>query len=46
MPQRRQLPESLAPLARRNALELTYKYYAVDLQRLLEAVARIVGETT
>jgi tetratricopeptide (TPR) repeat protein len=44
MPQRQQLPESLAPLSRRNALELTYNRYGYDLERLLEAVGRVLGQ--
>jgi TIR domain len=43
MPGRQQLPESLVPLARRNALELSYNRYAYDLGRLLEAVEKVVG---
>jgi hypothetical protein len=31
MPRRQQLPDSLAPLARRNALELTYNRYEYEL---------------
>jgi tetratricopeptide (TPR) repeat protein len=45
MPGRQQLPDTLMPLARRNALELSYNRYAYDLQRLLEAVERTVGHT-
>jgi tetratricopeptide (TPR) repeat protein len=44
MPQRQQLPESLAPLSRRNALELSYNRYGYDLERLLEAVGRVLGQ--
>jgi tetratricopeptide (TPR) repeat protein len=44
MPQRQQLPESLAPLSRRNALELSYNRYGYDLGRLLEAVERVLGQ--
>jgi hypothetical protein len=46
MPRRQQLPDSLVPLARRNALELSYNRYAYDLGRLLEAVEKVVGHTT
>jgi hypothetical protein len=42
MPRHQQLPESLMPLARRNALELTYNRYEYDLGRLLKAVEKIV----
>jgi tetratricopeptide (TPR) repeat protein len=44
MPQRQQLPESLAPLSRRNALELSHNRYRYDLGRLLEAVERVLGQ--
>jgi hypothetical protein len=44
MPQRQQLPESLAPLSRRNALELSYNRYGYDLGRLLEAVERVLSQ--
>jgi hypothetical protein len=43
MPRRQQLPESLVPLTRRNALELTHSRYAYDIGRLLEVVERVVG---
>jgi hypothetical protein len=43
MPGRQQLPDSLVPLARRNALELSYNRYAYDLGRLLEVIERIMG---
>jgi WD40 repeat protein len=43
MPGRHQLPDGLAPLARRNALELSYNRYAYDVGRLLEAVERVMG---
>lgn len=43
MPRRQELPESLAPLARRNALELSYNRYAYDVGRLIEAVERTFG---
>jgi putative sterol carrier protein len=45
MPRRQQLPESLAPFARRNALELTNNRYAYDVKRLVAAVKRVVSET-
>jgi tetratricopeptide (TPR) repeat protein len=45
MPRPQQLPDSLAPLARRNALELTYNRYDYDLGRLLKAVEKVVGQT-
>jgi hypothetical protein len=38
MPGRQQLPDSLWPLALRNALELSHNRYAHDIDRLLEAV--------
>jgi hypothetical protein len=44
MPQRQQLPESLAPFSRRNALELSYNRYGYDLGRLLEAIERVLGQ--
>jgi tetratricopeptide (TPR) repeat protein len=44
MPRRQQLPDSLVPLARRNALELTYTRYEYDLGRLLAAVETVVGQ--
>jgi hypothetical protein len=34
----------LAPLSRRNALELSYNRYGYDLGRLLEAVERVLGQ--
>jgi hypothetical protein len=43
MPRRHELPESLMPLARRNALELTHNRYTYDLGRLLEAVETVLG---
>src|SRR4029453_17471166 len=45
MPDGRQLPESLAPLTRRNALDLSYNRYAHDLERLVEAVGNVIGRT-
>jgi tetratricopeptide (TPR) repeat protein len=44
MPRRQELPKTLAPLARRNALELSHNRYAYDLGRLLEAVERVLGQ--
>jgi len=38
MPRRQELPEELAPLARRNALELSYNRFEYELERLIEAV--------
>ena len=46
MPRRQQLPDSLEPLVRRNALELSYNRYSYDLGRLLEAVEKVVGQPT
>jgi hypothetical protein len=43
MPGRQQLPDSLAALARRNALELSCNRYAYDIGRLLEAVEKAMG---
>lgn len=45
MPRRQELPESLAPLARRNALELSYNRYAYDVGRLIEVVERTLEGT-
>jgi Tol biopolymer transport system component len=46
MPRRQELPDSLAPLARCNALGLSYDRYAYDLERLLDAVGRVAGDAT
>jgi hypothetical protein len=49
MPRGQELPDSLAPLARRNALGLSYDRYAYDLERLLDVVSRVggvAGDTT
>jgi TIR domain len=45
MPRPQQLPESLAPMTRRNALELTYNRYSDDLSHLLKEVERILART-
>jgi hypothetical protein len=44
MPGEDQLPESLCPLARRNALELSNTRFAADTQRLVAAVREALGE--
>jgi tetratricopeptide (TPR) repeat protein len=45
MPQRQQLPDSLEPLTRRNALNLRgYPREADDLRRLVTAVSRTLGQ--
>lgn len=43
MPRHQQLPHSLWPLTRRNALDLSYIRYPDDIRRLLEAVDKILG---
>ena len=40
MPRRRDLPEALAPLARRNAIELSETRFHADVNRLIEAIER------
>jgi tRNA A-37 threonylcarbamoyl transferase component Bud32 len=44
-PQAKDLPEALAPLARRNAMRLDHETFRSDLDALLGAVTRIVGRT-
>jgi tetratricopeptide (TPR) repeat protein len=44
MPRRQELPPELAPLARRNALELSYNRFEYELERLVEAVDRVIGQ--
>ena len=41
MPSQADLPEALAPLARRNALEITDSRWDYDVGRLLTALARV-----
>jgi putative sterol carrier protein len=43
MPRSQELPDSLAPLARRNALKLSSDRYAFDMGRLLHAIEGIVA---
>jgi len=43
MPGADELPEDLAPLARRNALELADQYWKWGIRELLEALEEIVG---
>ena len=43
MPRRQELPTELAPLARRNALELSYNRFEYELERLVKAVERVIG---
>ena len=43
MPRDDQVPDSLAPLVRRNALELSYNRYAYDLERLVNALGEVMG---
>jgi hypothetical protein len=43
MPGRQQLPESLGPLTRRNALELSYNRYAYDIEQLLQVIDKTLG---
>jgi hypothetical protein len=45
MPRAQQLPHSLAPLTRRNALELTYDRYSDDISRVLKVVRSFIGRT-
>ena len=40
MPRRQDLPEALAPLARRNAIELSETRFHADVNRLIEAIER------
>jgi dipeptidyl aminopeptidase/acylaminoacyl peptidase len=42
MPRRHQLPESLAPLARRNALTVRHDSFRYDVDRLVTAIERVV----
>lgn len=43
MPRREDLPESLVPLTRRNALELSYSRFHQDVQRLIDALEKVIG---
>ena len=40
MPQREDLPEALAPLSRRNAIELSETRFHADVNRLIEAIEK------
>ncbi len=42
MPSPADLPEDIAPLARRNAIELTHQRFSYDIQRLVDAVKSAV----
>ena len=44
MPTSRELPQSLAPLTRRNALEMSDTHWDYDIDRLLDALSRIERE--
>ena len=46
MPQPGELPKSLAPLARRNGLNLSHDSFSSDVARLIAAIERIVGAAT
>jgi hypothetical protein len=46
MPPSRDLPQSLVPLTRRHALELTDTHWDYDVERLLDALSRIEREKT
>lgn len=46
MPTSRELPQSLAPLTRRNALEMSDSHWDYDIDRLLDALSRIEREKT
>jgi dipeptidyl aminopeptidase/acylaminoacyl peptidase len=43
MPRRHQLPDSLAPLARRNALAVRHESFRYDVERLVTTIERVVG---
>jgi hypothetical protein len=40
MPRREDLPEALAPLSRRNAIELSETRFHADVNRLIEAIEK------
>jgi hypothetical protein len=44
MPTSRELPQSLVPLTRRNALEMSDSHWDYDIDRLLDALSRIERE--
>jgi Sulfatase-modifying factor enzyme 1/TIR domain len=46
MPQSRELPDDLKPLARRNALNVSHDRFRVDADRLVGAVERALEKTT
>ncbi len=43
MPPPEQLPDALRPLARRNAIELSYQRWRFDVGRLLDTIAGLLG---
>jgi hypothetical protein len=46
MPRRPELPESLAALARRNALTMRHESFRYDAERLIEAINRVLASTS
>jgi hypothetical protein len=44
MPSESELPETLKPLARRNAIEISNSRFAADIERLVGAVGKAIGE--
>ena len=44
MPAENQLPEQLRPLARRNAIELSNSRFDSDIDKLVEAIGKVVGD--
>jgi TIR domain len=46
MPRAEQLPEDLKDLAYRNCIELTHARWRSDIQLLIEALRRVVGDTS
>jgi formylglycine-generating enzyme required for sulfatase activity len=43
VPRAQDLPDDLAPLARRNALEISHERFHYDAGRLIEAIQKVVG---
>jgi hypothetical protein len=43
MPHRQQLPDDLAPLARRNALQMSYDRYEYDESRLMTVIGKVLA---
>jgi hypothetical protein len=45
VPRSAKLPSTLAPLARRNGIEMSHARFAGDTERLIKTIERVIGET-